>query len=110
MATIIKTATVKVTLKYNDNFFGVELGLENEDGLNPEEINEARTNAEQLARAAVNDYKKVPNIPVRDQVKQLRNKITELENEVSGKVEKVADPKEIAAVEALPLYQPKKSK
>lgn len=107
--TKITSASVKVTLAYNSNFFGVELTIENEDGILQHEINDARLQAEELAKAAVTDYKRVPNIPVKDEIRKLKNKITELDAEVNGKVEKPVDPKEIEAVQKLPMYKSKSS-
>lgn len=55
--TKITSASVRVSLSCNYNTFEVALNIENQDGLDPEEITEFRLKAQDMANEAVEDYK-----------------------------------------------------
>lgn len=55
--TKITTANTKVTLGYNGNFFGIELSLENENGIELSEINRFRSEAYDLVKHAIDEHK-----------------------------------------------------
>ena len=54
--TIFKSASVKVMLSHNYNHFETSIILENEEGLNTEEINEARKDCMRLCDKAIIQY------------------------------------------------------
>ncbi len=56
--TIVKTASVKVMLSYDYSHFEVSMSLEDETGLNPLDIDDARKTCQRLADKAVSQYKK----------------------------------------------------
>lgn len=55
--TKITSANVRISLSFNYNTFEVSLGLENLDGISPDEIEEFRLTAQDMANEAVTDYK-----------------------------------------------------
>jgi hypothetical protein len=57
METKIKSASVKVMLSYDYSHFEASMSLENDNGLNTVEIDEARKNCQRLADKAVAQYK-----------------------------------------------------
>lgn len=57
METVIKTASVKVMLSYDYSHFEASMSLENDNGLELKEIDEARKNCQRLADKAVAQYK-----------------------------------------------------
>jgi len=57
MATIIKSASVKVMLSHDYSHFEASMSLENEEGLSLKDIDEARKNCQRLADKAVGQYK-----------------------------------------------------
>jgi hypothetical protein len=57
MKTINKTASVKVMLSYDYCHFEASMQIENEDGLQLSEIDEARKNCNRLANKAVDQYR-----------------------------------------------------
>lgn len=57
MTTIIKNASVKVMLSYDYSHFEASMSLENDNGLDMREIDEARKNCQRLADKAVKQYK-----------------------------------------------------
>lgn len=57
MTTIIKNASVKVMLSYDYSHFEASMSLENDNGLDMKEIDEARKNCQRLADKAVKQYK-----------------------------------------------------
>lgn len=58
METIIKNASVKVMLSYDYSHFEASMSLENEAGLNVNEIDEVRKKCQRLADKAVSQYQK----------------------------------------------------
>lgn len=58
MSTIIKSASVKVMLSYDYSHFEASLTLENDNGLNTQEVNEARKSCQRLCDNAVAQYRK----------------------------------------------------
>lgn len=58
METIIKNASVKVMLSYDYSHFEASMSLENEAGLQINEIDEARKKCQRLADKAVGQYQK----------------------------------------------------
>lgn len=57
MTTKIKNASVKVMLSYDYSHFEASMSLENDNGLEPIEIDEARKTCQRLADKAVAQYK-----------------------------------------------------
>lgn len=57
METKIKTASVKVMLSYDYSHFEANMGLENEDGIELHEVDNARKMCQRLADKAVSQYK-----------------------------------------------------
>jgi hypothetical protein len=105
--TKITSASVRVALSHNYNSFEICLNIENENGLKQEEINEARIQAHELARTAVDQHK--PITSTKNELQQIDARLREVKKLAEGiKEEPAPDPKEIAKVEALPLYKPKK--
>ena len=102
--TIFKSASVKVMLSHNYNHFETSIILENEEGLNTEEINEARKDCMRLCDKAIAQY---------NQAKHAANKLTgldekraELEIEVARLMEKEVElsPEERAKIKTLQDY------
>jgi len=58
METIIKTASVKVMLSYDYSHFEASMQLGNDEGISPNEIDDARKVCQRLADKAVGQYKK----------------------------------------------------
>lgn len=58
MNTIIKNASVKVMLSYDYSHFESSMTIENGNGLNVKDINEARKTCQRLSDEAVRQYKK----------------------------------------------------
>lgn len=58
MVTKIKSASVKVMLSYDYSHFEAAMALENDEGLDMKEVNEARKSCQRLADNAVRQYKK----------------------------------------------------
>lgn len=56
--TIIKNASVKVMLSYDYSHFEASMSLENDKGIEPYELDEARKNCQRLADKAISQYKK----------------------------------------------------
>lgn len=56
--TIIKNASVKVMLSYDYSHFEASMSLENDKGIEPLELDEARKNCQRLADKAISQYKK----------------------------------------------------
>jgi hypothetical protein len=57
MATVIKSASVKVMLSYDYSHFEASMSLENDEGLHIQDIDNARKNCQRLADKAVGQYK-----------------------------------------------------
>lgn len=57
MTTKIKTASVKVMLSYDYSHFEASMSLENEDGIELQEVDNARKMCQRLADKAVGQYK-----------------------------------------------------
>lgn len=57
METIRKSASVKVMLSYDYCHFEVAMAVENESGLQPQDIDNARKTCQRLADKAVGQYK-----------------------------------------------------
>ena len=57
MQTKIKTASVKVMLSYDYSHFEANMGLENEEGIELHEVDNARKMCQRLADKAVSQYK-----------------------------------------------------
>lgn len=57
MGTVIKNASVKVMLSYDYSHFEASMSLENDNGLEIQEIDEARKSCQRLADKAVGQYK-----------------------------------------------------
>ena len=55
--TFIKSASVKVMLSYDYCHFEVAMNIENDDGVDPKEIDKARKDCQRLADKAVSQYK-----------------------------------------------------
>jgi len=110
MKTKTTTASIRIALSHNYSTFEVALNLENPDGINTEDIAAARITAQALANDAVNEYKRLPNATIKDEIKKVENKIGEIkrmavgipEEEVKAEPEPTAE--ELAKVESLPLY------
>lgn len=58
MDTIIKNSSVKVMLSYDYSHFEASMSLENENGIQLHEVDNARKMCQRLADKAVNQYKK----------------------------------------------------
>jgi hypothetical protein len=61
MATIIKSASVKVMLSYNYNHFEASLNVENDEGLSMTDVDNARKECQRLCDKAVIQYQKSKN-------------------------------------------------
>jgi hypothetical protein len=57
MATMAKSASVKVMLSYDYSHFEVSMQVENDNGLTLKDIDDARKNCQRLADKAVGQYK-----------------------------------------------------
>jgi hypothetical protein len=57
-STIIKSASVKVMLSYDYSHFEASMSLENDKGITPAELDDARKNCQRLADKAISQYKK----------------------------------------------------
>lgn len=102
--TILTSASVKVMLSHNYNHFETSIILENEEGLNTTEINEARKDCMRLCDKAIIQY---------NQAKHAANKLTGLDEkrarlqiEVAGLMEKEGEltPEEKAKIKTLDDY------
>lgn len=105
--TKITTASVRIALSYQYSTFEISLNLDNPQGIEPNEVDEARKQAQTLATDALNDYKGQPNANQKEELKRIENKLSSIKaliNEKQPEEEKQPDPKEIAAVEKLPMY------
>jgi hypothetical protein len=60
--TIRKSATVKVMLSYNYNHFEASIALENEDGLEVKDIDDARKDCNRLCDKAIIQYQQAKTI------------------------------------------------
>lgn len=79
--TIRKSATVKVMLSYNYNHFEASIALENEDGLEVKDIDDARKDCNRLCDKAIIQYQQAKTIE-----NKRANKVSEkrqLEREVA---------------------------
>src|SRR4029078_3071555 len=61
MQTKIKSASVKVMLSYDYCHFEVSMSVENDEGLEMKDIDDARKNCQRLADKAVSQYKTMKN-------------------------------------------------
>ncbi len=61
METKIKNASVKVMLSYDYSHFEASMSLENDEGLDLKDIDDARKNCQRLADKAVAQYKTAKN-------------------------------------------------
>ncbi|MDR3551250.1 MAG: hypothetical protein P4L31_07595 [Candidatus Babeliales bacterium] len=103
--TKITSASIRIALSHNYSTFEVVLNLDNPEGIEASEIEKNRIICQTLATEAVNDYKRQPNANPKEELKRVENKLADIKALINEKPEeKPADPKEIAAVEALPLY------
>lgn len=101
--TIITSANVKTTLSYNSSFFSIELTIENEAGIKESEVNEYRAKSYDLATHAIDEHKAF--------LKTLgQNKRGNSVEETLKELKQKDDPKEIAKIQNLPEYKPKKTK
>jgi hypothetical protein len=105
------TASIRIALSHNYSTFEVALNLENPDGINTEDVAAARVTAQALANDALNEYKRMPNATIKDEIKKVENKIGEIRRMAVGaieeeivKAEPQPTPEEIAKVENMPLY------
>lgn len=110
--TKLTSATIRIALSHNYSTFEISSTLENQNGITTKEIEDCRQTCQALVADAVNDYKRMPNTPIKDQIKEIENKIEKVKAVISEKIEpeEVTDPKEIAEIEKLPLYGETKSK
>ena len=102
--TILKSASVKVMLSHNYNHFETSIILENEEGLNTGEINDARKDCMRLCDKAIAQY---------NQAKHVANKLCGLDEArktLSIEVEKLKikegelSPEEKAKIKTLEDY------
>lgn len=112
--TKITSAGVRVSLSYAYNTFEVTLGLENQDGISPLEIEEFRLQAQDMASEAVEDFKAIKQNEVisnsANEKAALINKMKSV-SEDGGNKNKVKDNAKIEEVLKQPLYTDvKKSK
>jgi len=109
--TKITTASIRIALAFQYSTFEVSLNLDNPNGILKSEIELARIDCQSLANNALNEYKALPSQNPKEELKKIENKVAQLKELVNGKQpEKEPDPKEIAEIEKLPLYQPKQAK
>lgn len=106
--TKITSAGVRVSLSYAYNTFEVTLGLENQDGISPLEIEEFRLQAQNMANDAVSDYKLSLEAPPEftktpfKQAKQVIN-VNNVPNDDGSEIG-VKDNAEVSEIAKLPLY------
>lgn len=81
MATVIKTASVKVMLSYNYNHFEASMQVENESGLSIKDVDDARKECQRLCDKAVKQYQIAKNVESRRA--SLSHEKSNLEREVS---------------------------
>lgn len=106
--TKITSANVRISLAYQYNTFEVALGIENSEGISPQEITEFRLSAQEMANEAVSDYKltleapplftKTPSKPAK-QVINVNNVSINDGSEIG-----VKDNAEASEIAKLPLY------
>lgn len=110
--TKITTASIRIALSYQYSTFEISAQLENSEGISTKDIEDTRQTVQALATEAVNDFKRLPNSNVKDEIKTIENKIEKLKAVISEKIEQpeVTDPKEIEKIEKLPLYGEKTKK
>lgn len=109
MNATIKTASVRVMLSHNYSNFEVSMNIENENGIEVTDIDEARKQCQSLATAAVAEYKALPGLNPKVELQRVENKLAEIKKLVTAKEPEPVDPKEVAKIESLPLYQGKKA-
>lgn len=105
--TKVTTASVRIMLSHSYCNFEVSMELNNENGIQSNEIELARIDCQKLAQDAVNEYKKAPNANPKEELKRVEKKIEEIKSSISEKVngKEITDPKEIEQIEKLPLYK-----
>lgn len=81
MSTIIKTASVKVMLSHNYNHFEASMTLENDNGVQVSDIDNARKDCQRLCDKAIKQYDIAKNVANRRI--SLRSERASLESEVS---------------------------
>lgn len=86
MSTIIKSATVKVMLSHNYNHFETSICLENEEGIEITEINEARKCCNRLCDEAIKQFNDAKHVASRRA--NLKSEKAQLEREVKAIKEK----------------------
>lgn len=109
--TKITQSNVRVALSHNYSTFEVSMQLENENGINVDEISDARIKCQKLATDAVNEYKKPLNSTTQQEIKKIENKISEIKKDLErdDEVGMNVSPEEIEQVETLPLWSEKKA-
>ena len=110
METKITTSSVRVALSHNYSTFEVTLNLENPEGITIDEISSARSQAQELATEAVNEYKRTPNVNAKEEVKRIENKLNDLKKFIEKDEPAATDPEEIKRVENLPMFDPEEFK
>jgi hypothetical protein len=93
MATIIKSASVKVMLSYNYNHFEASMVVENEEGVTVHDVDNARKDCQRLCDKAIKQYQIAKNVEQKRINLSAEKRI--LEREVSSIKEK---PKETWSV------------
>lgn len=108
--TITTSATVRVALSFNFNTFEVSMNLENKDGIQQSEINAARLQVYELAKIAVEEVRVNPLSNPKQELRNIENKLRQVKSLVDNQKPEppTASEADIKAVEALPLYEPKK--
>lgn len=105
--TKITNASVRVSLSYNYNTFEVSLGLENPDGISPDEIEEFRLTAQDMANEAVEDFKAVRQSEIivnsASEKKTLIDKMKSV-TEDGGNKREFKDTAKVADILKQPLY------
>lgn len=111
MSTIITTASVRVMRSIDYGNYETALTVENLDGLTESDIAKVIQKAHDLTNESMGIYLNAKQSESRSiqgsEKKRIGSIVNDLKQLVPEKTEVVADPAEIAKVEALPLYQPK---
>jgi hypothetical protein len=84
--------------------------LENENGISTPEINSARVECQELAMAAVEQYKVKPPVDSKKEIDRIERELKQIKATTTEKpaLKSNDTPEAIAEVESLPLYNAKK--
>lgn len=109
METKTTTASVRIALSHNYSTFEVTMNLDNQNGIDKSDIENARKECQELAQAAVNEYRATPGLNAKQELQRVENKVKEIKKMMEKEPEKV-DPKAVEEIQKLPEYSSKKSK